>query len=68
MKAETKKRMKEDILAIITSTIIGILLFLSFLYCTSAEAWYAGAHDSQHEGDNCKCHERLVKADKEKGE
>lgn len=67
MKVETKKKLKEDILAIATSIIAGALLFLGFLYNTSSSAWYAGAHDSQHEGSNCSCHERLVAADKERG-
>lgn len=68
MKEETKKKIKEDVFIIAVNILIGILLFLGFLYCTSAEAWYSGTHDSQHEGENCRCHERLVALDKERGE
>lgn len=60
--------MKRDeiILFIIVNIILVALMFWGFLWATSPEVWYAGVHDSQHEGDDCKCHERLVAADKEK--
>jgi len=39
--------------------ILAIFVFI-FLYGTSKEVWYAGMHDSKHEGENCHCYERLV--------
>lgn len=59
--------MKKDeiVIFIIINIILIALIFWAFLIATSPEAWYAGMHDSKHEGNNCKCHERLVAADKE---
>lgn len=44
--------------------LVSVLLFIAFLYGTSAECWYAGEHDALHEGQNCHCYERFVKGGK----
>lgn len=45
---------------ILAIVIMAIVFFVAILWTTAPEQWYAGQHDSQHEGANCNCYERLV--------
>ena len=45
---------------ILAIVIMAIVFFVAILWATAPEQWYAGQHDSQHEGAGCHCYERLV--------
>lgn len=45
---------------ILAIVIMAIVFFVAILWATAPEQWYAGQHDSLHEGSGCHCYERLV--------
>lgn len=51
--------MKNFILQAIFWVLFAVAFVGGIMYATSAEYWYAGEHDAYHEGENCKCYERL---------
>ena len=55
----------QNILNAAAVIIMLLLIIWGFFAATTAEAWYVGSHDAQHEGPDCKCYERLVATDKE---
>ena len=56
--------MKNIIENIVVIVIMAVVMFMAFMYATSAEVWYAGMHDSKCEmNGNCHCCERLVKSE-----
>lgn len=45
---------------ILAIVIMAIVFFVALMWATAPEQWYAGQHDSLHEGANCDCYNRLV--------
>lgn len=52
--------MKHTIICVLAIVIMAIVFFFALLWATAPEQWYAGQHDSKHEGANCQCYSRLV--------
>jgi len=55
--------MRKVLLVALYVVIVSAIMLFAVLYATSPEVWYSGMHDSLHEGDNCRCYERLVEQD-----
>lgn len=64
MKEKVKDFLFGALFIIVLSAVMGGCVW----YGTSAEVWYAGEHTEGCNGtDNCCCHEKLIKMDKERG-
>lgn len=53
------EKAKERLAAIAGATMLGVILWVGFVYGTSAEVWNAGEHTAGCDGtQNCECYER----------
>lgn len=53
------EKAKERLAAITGAAMLGVILWVGFVYGTSAEVWNAGEHTAGCDGtQNCDCYER----------